>query len=121
MRGSPSAAKGPISARFPTFAQHGRKALAAAHVPTQTPTALDSSADKDSHVLAEPADPEWGPPADMNTEREPCAAAEQITQDAMMTDVGSAPDCGAESDASSSSNDARLQSPAKKAKQVFPG
>ena len=120
MRGSPSHAKGPISARFPTFAEHGRKALAAANVPTRAASALDSSADRDLHT-AEPADSECESLADMSTDKEPLAAAGQITEDAIMTDAASAPGCGAESDASSSSADDRLQSPAKKAKQVFPG
>ena len=121
MSGSPSAAKGPISARFPTFAEHGRKALAGAHTPQGASDALDSSADKDLQASAESASLEQGRPADMSTEEEPSVAAEPVTKDAVMAEPGSLADVGAESDASSSSNDARLQSPTKKAKQIVPG
>ena len=117
---TPSAAKGHISARFPTFAEHGRKALAAAQVPIAAAIALESSADKDLHASAESADPEQGRPAEMNLEQEPSAAAEQATGPATLTDASSAADGGVETDASSSSADIRLQSPAKRVKQVFP-
>ncbi len=81
---------------------------------------MDSGADNDLHASGESGVLEQGRSADMNTEDGP-SAAEQCTKDAEMADAGSAPECGAESDASTSSNDARLRSPAKKAKQVFPG
>lgn len=117
MSGSPSAAKGPISARFPTFAEHGRKALAVAHTSTGASIALDSSADKDMHATAASASLEQGRPAESTKP----VAAEPVTRDAVMAEAGSAADLEAQSDASSSSNDAGLQSPAKKAKQICPG
>ena len=121
-RGSPSAAKGPISARFPSFAEHGRKALAGAKAPTVASSAPDSSgADKNLHASGEAAALEQERPSDAHTEEDLSAVAEQSSKDAAMADAGSAPEGGAESDASTSSNDARLRSPAKKAKQVFPG
>ena len=113
-----SAAKGHITARFPTFAEHGRKALAAANAPKGAAPALDSSADKDVHASGESANLERAHPAD--AKEEPLVAAKQPTRDAESTDAGSARESGMESDASSSSNDARLKSPAKRTKQIFP-
>ena len=56
----------------------------------------------------------------MNTEEEP-AAPELVETKGPLKGASSAPDAGADSDASSSSNDAKHQSPPKKARQAFQG
>jgi len=119
VHGSPAAVKGPISARFPSFAEHGRKALAAARVSEEAENAPDNSAVKVAGLSAESEDMQRAQSADMYLDESESAAP--VKEDGLMTDAASAPDAEVESDASTSSHDARLQSPAKKAKQVFPG
>lgn len=118
VHGSPAAVKGPISARFPSFAEHGRKALAAARVSEEGENAPDSAV-KVAGLSAESEDMQRAQSADMYLDESESAAP--VKEDGLMTDAASAPDAELESDASTSSHDARLQSPAKKAKQVFPG
>ncbi len=118
VHGSPAAVKGPISARFPSFAEHGRKALAAARVSEEAENAPDSAV-KVAGLSAESEDMQRAQSADMYLGESESAAP--VKEDGLMTDAASAPDAELESDASTSSHDARLQSPAKKAKQVFPG
>jgi hypothetical protein len=113
-------AKAPISARFPAFAEQGRKAIAAAHVPKETAQAEQICAPTDSAESAESADVQPAQHSDMNTEEE-LATPEQVETNAPMEGAGPAPDAGADSDASSSSNDAKHPSPPKKARQAFQG
>lgn len=115
--GSPGAVKGPISARFPAFAEQGRKAVAVAHVPKLAIQSADSPAAPDSPMIsdAQPCQPE-----DMALE-ESAAATEQAEPLDFWGGAKAAQDAGADSDGSSASNDAKLHSPPKKAKQLFGG
>lgn len=119
IHGSPAAVKGPISARFPSFAEHGRKALAAARFSEEAENAPDSSVAKVAELPSESGDMQCAQSAE--TYPDESGSTAPVKEDGLMTDAASAADAGLESDASISSHEARFQSPSKKAKQVFPG
>jgi hypothetical protein len=112
--------KAPISARFPAFAEQGRKAIAAAHVPKEAAQAEQTCAPTDSTKPAALADVQPARHPEITTKEEP-AAPDQVDTKAPLEGAGSLPDAGADSDASSSSNDAKHQSPPKKARQALQG
>ena len=117
--------KGPISARFPAFAEQGRRAVAAAvqepkeaalqDPQSSTAAASSGSAEselKDSHQWASLVSNE-------GADGRVTAVADRVVREKAISDgIEVAPEEGAESDASSSSNDAKLQSPPKRAKQL---
>ena len=117
--------KGPISARFPAFAEQGRRAVAAAvqepkEAALQDPqssTAAASSGSAESEIK----DSQQCERLSSNEgadERDRVVADREVRQQATSDGQGVAPEEGAESDASSSSNDVKLQSPPKRAKQL---
>ena len=117
--------KGPISVRCPAFAEQGRRAVAAAvqepkevapqDPPSSTAAASSGAAEskrKDSHQC-EGLNSNEG--ADEGDE---AVVNRGVRQKATLNSNEIAPEEGAESDASSSSNGAQLQSQLKRAKQL---
>lgn len=124
-QGSPAVRKGPISARFPAFAEQGRRAVAAAvqepkEAALQDPhssTAAASPGSAESEIK-DSQQPESLSSSEGGDEKDGAIADGGVREEGLSDGKEEAPEEGAESDASSSSNDAKLQSPPKRAKQL---